>query len=147
MRVLYENEERPVAPVLRPLLLEQLLKLAGVTDTGGPGETADPSRRSAGQWSEERCRGRQLKVGDLLSEVQGTAWVAASARVGSAVLLYVQALSKPVPKLLVAGFLSWILIPNIFVGIMLKGRPICWSFGVLLATGRLYRTNRDGRFD
>ena len=72
-------EERPVAISTETIKLEQLLKLAGVTDTGGQAKLLIQAGEVLDNGSEERRRGRQLKVGDLI-EVKGKVQLRVAAR-------------------------------------------------------------------
>ena len=72
-------EERPVAISTETIKLEQLLKLAGVTDTGGQAKLLIQTGEVLVNGSEERRRGRQLKVGDLI-EVKGKVQLRVAAR-------------------------------------------------------------------
>jgi ribosome-associated protein len=54
--------------------LEQLLKLAGVTSTGGQAKLLIQAGEVSVNGLDERRRGRQLRAGDLV-EVKGKGWL------------------------------------------------------------------------
>jgi len=59
-------EERSVAISAEPIKLEQLLKLAKVANTGGQAKMLIQAGEVLVNGIEERRRGRQLKVGDVV---------------------------------------------------------------------------------